>query len=219
MTDAEGIRLIVGLGNPGRDYAATRHNAGFWFVDQLAERFGGSWRTEAKFSGDLCRVSVGGQDLRLLKPTTFMNHSGRAVAAVVRYFDMAPETLLIAYDELDLPPGSGRLKRGGGHAGHNGMRDSISALGSQDFWRLRLGIGHPGRKEQVVSYVLSRPSSREREAIDRWIDEGASALEDLLCGQFQRVMNRLHRKPEPPDASAARQSEPPAPVVTGRQGF
>ncbi len=187
-----GIRLVIGLGNPGPDYALTRHNAGFWFADRLAEMHHGSFRAEAKFHGLVARITVAGVDLRLLKPSTYMNHSGRAVAAVARYFDIPPEQILIAYDELDLPPGRVKLKQGGGHAGHNGMRDSIAALGSRDFWRLRIGIGHPGEKSQVVGYVLGRPSQADATAIVDVVDEAARAMPDLLDGCFQRAMNRLH---------------------------
>jgi PTH1 family peptidyl-tRNA hydrolase len=187
-----GIRLVVGLGNPGPDYAMTRHNAGFWYVDRLAEDHRGEFRAEAKFHGVIARVTVGDRDLRLLKPATYMNHSGRAVAAVARYFDIPPEQILIAYDELDLPPGRARLKHGGGHAGHNGMRDSIAALGSRYFWRLRIGIGHPGEKARVVGYVLGRPSQADATAILDAVDDAARTLPDLLEGRFQLAMNRLH---------------------------
>lgn len=192
---AQGIRLIVGLGNPGPQYAGTRHNAGYWLVDRIAERAGVELRADAKFQGLLGRVSGEGGDLRLLKPTTFMNHSGRALAAVCRYFEIAPEAVLVAYDELDLPVGAAKLKFGGGHAGHNGMRDSIAALGSRDFWRLRLGIGHPGAKEQVVGYVLSRPSRSDLEAILEAVDEAEGCLPAFLAGEYQQVMNRLHARP------------------------
>jgi PTH1 family peptidyl-tRNA hydrolase len=190
-----GIRLVIGLGNPGPDYALTRHNAGFWLVDRLAELHHGELRAEAKFYGVMARVTVGGVDLRLLKPTTFMNHSGRSVVAVSRYFDIPPEQILIAYDELDLPPGRAKLKLGGGHAGHNGMRDSISALGSRDFWRLRIGIGHPGEKSRVVGYVLGRPSQADAAAILDVVDDAARILPDLIEGRFQLAINRLHSAP------------------------
>ena len=187
-----GIRLIVGLGNPGPDYEQTRHNAGFWLVDRLAADHQGQFRAEAKFHGALARISVDGQDLRLLKPATYMNHSGRSVVAVARYFDIPAEQILVAYDELDLPVGSVRLKHGGGHAGHNGMRDTIAALGSRGFWRLRIGIGHPGDKSRVVGYVLSRPSSADAAAILDAVDDAGRCLLDLAAGKFQLVMNRLH---------------------------
>jgi PTH1 family peptidyl-tRNA hydrolase len=194
MTEG-GIRLIVGLGNPGPEYERTRHNAGFWLLDRLAADHQGQFKAESKFHSMLARVRVGGRDLRLLKPMTYMNHSGRAVAAVVRYYDIAPEQLLVAYDELDLPAGRLKLKLGGGHAGHNGMRDTIAALGSRDFWRLRIGIDHPGSKEQVVAYVLSRPSKQDAAAILDAIDDAGRGLPELIDGKFQLAMNRLHSAP------------------------
>jgi len=188
----DGIRLIIGLGNPGPQYEHTRHNAGFWFADRVAAAAGGAFRADAKFYGLTCRVSVGTTDLRLLKPTTYMNHSGQSVAAMARYFDVPASQILIAYDELDLPAGTVRLKRGGGHAGHNGLRDSLAALGSRDVWRLRIGIDHPGDKSQVVGYVLSRPSKVEAAAIHDAVDDAERCLLDLVEGRFQLVMNRLH---------------------------
>ena len=187
-----GLRLIVGLGNPGPDYQDTRHNAGFWFVDRIAGDFHDPFRTEAKFHGQLARVTLQGRDLRLLKPMTFMNHSGRSVAAVARYFDITPEQILIAYDELDLAPGVVRLKKGGGHAGHNGMRDSIAALGEAGFWRLRIGIGHPGDKSRVLSHVLGRPSAEDRVAIEDGLRAAEQQLGLMLEGGFSQVMNALH---------------------------
>lgn len=191
MTDG-GIRLIVGLGNPGPQYELTRHNVGFWLVDGLAAREGVAFRHEAKLHGSLCRVTLAGQDLRLLKPTTFMNRSGQSVSATARYFAISPEQILVAHDELDLPPGAVRLKHGGGHAGHNGLRDSIQQLGSRDFWRLRIGIGHPGDKAQVIGYVLDRAPREQEVAIRDAIDKAEGSLEDLIEGGFQRAMNRLH---------------------------
>lgn len=191
MSD-QGIQLLVGLGNPGPQYADSRHNAGFWLADRVAERAGIEFKAEAKFHGLVGRVRADVGDLRLLKPMTFMNHSGRSVAAVCRYFDIEPEQVLVAYDELDLPVGTVKLKRGGGHAGHNGLRDTISALASRDFWRLRIGIGHPGAKEHVVGYVLSRPSRDDAQIIVDAIDRAEDCLPELLAGQYQRVMNRLH---------------------------
>jgi PTH1 family peptidyl-tRNA hydrolase len=191
MSD-QGIQLLVGLGNPGPQYAETRHNAGFWLVDRVAERAGAELRLDTKFHGFVGRLSRDGYDLRLLKPTTFMNHSGRSIAALCRYFDIDPSRVLVAYDELDLPVGTLKLKRGGGHAGHNGLRDTISALGSREFWRLRVGIGHPGAKEQVVGYVLNRPARDDAEKIIDAIERAETCLPELLEGQFQRVMNRLH---------------------------
>lgn len=187
-----GIRLMVGLGNPGPDYAATRHNVGFWFVDDLAAAHGGVFRAEGKFHGELCRLTIGGADVRLLKPATYMNRSGQSVAAVSRYFDIRPEAILIAHDELDLPVGKVRLKQGGGHAGHNGLRDTIGVLGSPDFWRLRIGIDHPGNRGQVIGYVLGRPSQEDAVSIRDALDQAAGVTGDLLTGRYQAAMNRLH---------------------------
>ncbi len=191
MSD-DGIRLIVGLGNPGSQYEATRHNAGFWFVDRVADRHGGAFRAEAKFHGLLGRVTVGGQDLRLLKPQTFMNRSGQSIAAVARYFDIPASRILVAYDELDLPVGRVRLKQGGGHAGHNGMRDTLAVLASPELWRLRVGIDHPGDKSQVVGYVLSRPTKADHAATLAALDDAVEILPELVAGKFQLAMNRLH---------------------------
>ncbi len=202
MSSDCGISLIVGLGNPGRDYEGTRHNAGFCFVDRIAAAQAGHFHLEPKFFGELCRVQVHSQDLRLLKPTTFMNHSGRSIAAVTRYFGIPPERLLVAYDELDLPPGQLRLKCGGGHAGHNGMRDTLSALGSRDFWRLRIGIGHPGQKGAVVGYVLSRPAQAEGIDIERSCEQALSVLDMIVTGHFQRAMNHLHRRTDHESSSS-----------------
>jgi peptidyl-tRNA hydrolase, PTH1 family len=190
---AAGIALIVGLGNPGPDYAATRHNVGFWLVDSLAERGGAVFKAEGRFHGELCRLTLDGCDLRLLKPATYMNHSGRSVAAVARYFEIPPERILIAHDELDLPVGTMRLKQGGGHAGHNGLRDTVACLGTRDFWRLRIGIDHPGDRSLVTPYVLGRPSREDAIRIEDALQEARGALGDLLEGRFQPAMNRLHR--------------------------
>ncbi|MBV5275631.1 MAG: aminoacyl-tRNA hydrolase [Lamprocystis purpurea] len=189
--DAVGIRLIVGLGNPGPEYAPTRHNVGFWFVDALAQSQ--AFKAEARFHGELSRLSRRGQDLRLLKPSTYMNHSGRSVAAVSRYFEIPPEQILIAHDELDLPVGTVRLKQGGGHAGHNGLRDTINLLGSRDFWRLRIGIDHPGDRSLVLGYVLGRPSRSDALRIEETLRDVEGVIDDLLDGRFQVAMNRLHR--------------------------
>lgn len=187
-----GIRLIVGLGNPGPDYAATRHNVGFWFADALAAAQGAGFRPEGKFHGECCRLVLGGLDLRLLKPATYMNRSGQAVAAVSRYFEIPPEAILVAHDELDLPVGTVRLKQGGGHAGHNGLRDTIGVLGSANFWRLRIGIDHPGDRGQVIGYVLGRPSQTDATAIRDALDPALGVVGDLLAGRYQAAMNRLH---------------------------
>jgi PTH1 family peptidyl-tRNA hydrolase len=187
------IRLIVGLGNPGSEYRGTRHNAGADFVAALARQCGASLRADAKFQGLVGRICLCGHDLRLLIPTTFMNRSGRAVAAVASFYRISPEEILVAHDELDIPPGSARFKRGGGHGGHNGLRDIVPALGNnRDFYRLRIGIGHPGHASRVTGYVLAAPSAADRERMDASIDEAIATLPLLLAGDDTRAMTRLH---------------------------
>ncbi len=188
----QSIRLVVGLGNPGPKYQDTRHNTGFWFVDLLSRRHGGRLLNESKFHGLLDRLRIGGFDVRLLQPLTFMNRSGQSVSALARYLDIAADEILVVHDELDLPPGQVRLKQGGGHAGHNGLRDIMSALGSRDFWRLRVGIDHPGDRSQVVDYVLHQPGRDEARAIEDSLEEAADVLPEILAGHFGQVMNRLH---------------------------
>lgn len=187
------IRLIVGLGNPGDEYAATRHNAGFWLLDRLAEGARTSFRREAKLQGELARLG-GGHDCWLLKPDTFMNRSGDAVGAVLRFYRIEPGQMLVVHDDLDLPAGGVRLKRGGGHGGHNGLRDLTQKLGTGDFLRLRVGIGHPGSAGEVVGYVLGRPAAGEREAIDAAIADALRELPAVLEGGAERVMNQLNRR-------------------------
>lgn len=194
------IRLIVGLGNPGAEHETDRHNAGFWFVDQVARAHGASWRHEARFHGDVARARVGADEVWLLKPTTFMNRSGQSVSSLARFYRIASDELMVAHDELDLPPGTVRLKRGGGSGGHNGLKDISSALGGPDYWRLRIGIGHPrdlypGR--EVIDFVLARPSRAEQQAID---ERSAAALDivPLLCaGHQERASQKLHTVPKP----------------------
>jgi len=186
------IQCVVGLGNPGPKYEGTRHNAGFWFVDELARTNGAVMRAENKFSGELARIATGVGECWLLKPMTYMNHSGRAVAALCNFYRIPPSQVLVAYDELDLAPGTMRLKSGGGHGGHNGMRDVCSALGTRDFQRLRIGIGHPGHKEAVVGYVLSRPGRDEHQAIQQGIDEAIRQWGLIQSGELQKAMNALH---------------------------
>jgi PTH1 family peptidyl-tRNA hydrolase len=185
------VRLIVGLGNPGDKYAATRHNAGFWFADQVARHFGGSWSAERRFSGELARVSVDGHEIRLLKPHTYMNRSGESAGACLRYFRLEPAELLVVHDELDLDPGVVRLKFAGGHGGHNGLRDMHRVVGSE-YWRLRVGIGHPGHKSQVTGYVLNRADADAESAILGAIDRAVAELGDIAGGRMQAAMNRLH---------------------------
>ena len=187
------IKLIVGLANPGNEYAATRHNAGAWFVDQLAERYHQSLKNEPKFFGYSSRITLSGQDVRLLVPTTFMNLSGKAVQAMATFYQIKPEEILVAHDELDVNPGIAKFKFGGSHGGHNGLKDIASKLGNNlNFYRLRIGIGHPGDKNKVVSYVLNKPSKSEQELIDKAIDESVRCIEILLSDGIEAAMNRLH---------------------------
>lgn len=187
------IQLIVGLGNPGTQYEQTRHNAGFWFVEAVARRHGGIFKSESKFHGEACKVLVDGNELWLLKPMTFMNKSGQAVAALARFYKIAPENILVAHDELDLPPGTVRLKQGGGHGGHNGLRDTIAQLGgSRDFQRLRIGIGHPGHSSQVTGYVLGKAPADEQRLMEEAIDDALDILPLALGGEMQKAMNQLH---------------------------
>ena len=189
-----GISLIVGLGNPGPEYAETRHNAGFRFLDAVLAGQAERLRPEGRFSGAAARLTIGGRPVWLLAPTTFMNHSGEAVSRFARFYKIPVEQVLVAYDEIDLPPGVVRLKQGGGDAGHNGVADVIAQLGSPDFWRLRLGVGHPGSAAQVVSYVLKRAPRAEQELVDGAIAAAKAHLEEIVQGQYQKVMNSLHAK-------------------------
>ncbi|RTZ78796.1 MAG: aminoacyl-tRNA hydrolase [Gammaproteobacteria bacterium] len=190
----QGIQCIVGLGNPGGKYESTRHNAGYWFVEELARRHCAQFRADSKLFGETCRISVAGEQCWLLKPTTFMNRSGQSVSAMARFYRIDPQRILIAHDELDLPAGIVRLKKGGGHGGHNGLRDTIKALGTPDFYRLRIGIDHPGHRDHVFDYVLSPPRKEEATLIMSAIERAADQLPDLLSGDFQRVMNSLHSR-------------------------
>ena len=188
------IRLIAGLGNPGSRYAKTRHNAGFWFVDELARQHAGSWRSEARFFGAQCQLSSSQGAVRLLKPETFMNASGRSVGALARYFNLEPDQILVAHDEIDLPCGVVRLKRGGGHGGHNGLRDIIAQLGDKGFARLRIGVGHPGHSDQVTDYVLRRAGSKEQELLDASVQRATEFFDDIVSGKLDAAMNALHRQ-------------------------
>ena len=188
------IRLVVGLGNPGREYVDTRHNAGFWFADQLASRLRATFAHESKFAGEVARAG----DVRIVKPSTFMNLSGRSVAALARFFDVAPVQILVVHDELDLRAGDVKMKFGGGHAGHNGLRDIQAQLASPDFWRLRIGIGHPRdsdlSQQQVVDYVLQRPDSGDRDGMDAAMGRALDAWSDIAAGEMERAMMALHTK-------------------------
>ncbi len=190
---SSGISLVVGLGNPGSQYEETRHNAGFWFVDLLAQRFGADFKSESRFHGAACRIQVDGRECWLLKPSTFMNRSGQSVSSLARYYKIPVENMLVAHDELDFPAGESRLKKGGGHAGHNGLRDIISAMGG-DFYRLRIGIDHPGDRDRVSDYVLSRPSRGDHEFICIGLEKAADTLQLIVAGEIQKAMNLLHGK-------------------------
>lgn len=187
------IKLIVGLANPGLEYAETRHNAGAWYVDKLAERFNQSLKNEPKFFGYTSRININGQDIRLLVPTTFMNLSGKAVQSMATFYQINADEILVAHDELDLNPGIAKLKLGGGHGGHNGLKDIINKLGNNaNFYRLRIGIGHPGDKSKVVGFVLNKPSKPEQELIDKIINESVQCTEILVKQGIEAAMNKLH---------------------------
>ena len=187
------IKLIVGLGNPGPDYARTRHNAGFWFVDELARRVAANFRSESRYQGELARARLEGSEVWLLKPMSFMNRSGGPVQSVTNFYKIPADSVLVAYDELDFPPGVIKLKQGGGAAGHNGIRDIAPQIGDQ-FWRLRIGIGHPGDRSQVLNYVLGRPSAEDTRLIDEAIGAGVDVLPMLISDGGQKAMNRLHTR-------------------------
>jgi PTH1 family peptidyl-tRNA hydrolase len=187
------LRIIVGLGNPGPEHQVTRHNAGFWFVDMLAQRHGGEFRDYRKYSGETARVTIGGKELILLKPTTYMNRSGLSIRQISDFYKIAPDDILVAHDELDLPVGSVRLKLGGGHGGHNGLRDTIAHIG-ESFWRLRLGIGHPGNKADVIDYVLTRAPRFEEDLILDAVNTAADSMPLLLEQGAERAMTKLHSR-------------------------
>ncbi len=185
------IQLVAGLGNPGKEYAQTRHNAGFWLVDELARRHGGSWRREPRFDAELSRVRVAGTELWLVKPQAYMNRSGGVTAAVANFYKIPAASVLVVHDELDLLPGVVRLKQGGGSGGHNGLKDLIAYLG-EGFWRLRLGIGHPGSRDLVTDFVLGRASAAEQQLLDDGTYAGADCLPRVLEQGAQQVMKSLH---------------------------
>jgi PTH1 family peptidyl-tRNA hydrolase len=191
---APALRLVVGLGNPGPEYAQTRHNAGFWLVDELARQQGGHFRSEARYHGETCRIALAGQELWLLKPMTYMNRSGQAVAALAGFYKIPLPAILVVHDDLDLPPGTVRLKRSGGHGGHNGLRDLIAHLGGNDFARLRLGIGHPGDSREVLDYVLRRAPRTEQEFVEQAIADALRELPRILAGEWERATQALHSR-------------------------
>ncbi|MCU7799009.1 MAG: aminoacyl-tRNA hydrolase [gamma proteobacterium symbiont of Lucinoma myriamae] len=192
-SDTNSIQLIAGLGNPGNEYEKTRHNAGFWFIDQLTSQYNLTLKSEAKFLGNVAKLNTPSGNVWLLKPTTFMNRSGQSIARLAQFYKIKPEQILVVHDELDLPPGTVKLKQGGGHGGHNGLRDSIAQLG-KFFYRLRLGIGHPGNKEQVVGFVLGKTPQSEKALIESSIDKSIDSIELILQGDMQKAMNQLHAK-------------------------
>jgi PTH1 family peptidyl-tRNA hydrolase len=187
-----GLRLLVGLGNPGPEHARTRHNAGFWFIDALAEQARARFGLESKLFGETAKVEIAGRPVWLLRPATFMNLSGKSVAAALRYWKIEPAECLLAHDDLDLPPGAARLKFDGGHGGQNGLRDTMQLLGHGGFHRLRLGIGHPGHKDKVTGWVLGRPGKDDEAAIRRAVDDALDVLPLAVAGDFNEAMKRLH---------------------------
>jgi PTH1 family peptidyl-tRNA hydrolase len=187
------IKLLVGLGNPGEKYTATRHNAGFWWVDKIATQTDSKLALEGKFYGIAGKLNTKAETW-LLKPTTFMNASGKSVAALANYYKISPSEILVIHDELDLPVGSVKLKMGGGHGGHNGLKDIEAALGTKDFWRLRIGIGHPGDRNEVVNFVLKAPSKDEEATIDEKLYESTKLIDLFLNGEFENAMLKLHTK-------------------------
>jgi len=186
------IRLIVGLGNPGADYVETRHNAGFWLIDLIAADHSLSFRFEKRYNAQVCKFKAEGKDIYLLKPQAFMNRSGQAVAALARYYKIKPEQILVLHDELDLPPGINRIKQAGGHGGHNGLRDIVNHLGSREFFRIRVGIGHPGDASQVINYVLHKPSVADLNAIEAANRDTLAVMPLIIEGRIDKAMQALH---------------------------
>ena len=191
------IKLIVGLGNPGEQYTQTRHNAGFWLIDEVARSLGVQLQPDKSYHGLVARTNYKGQNLWLLQPQTFMNASGKSVAALARFFKIEPQEILVAHDELDIPPEQAKLKLGGSHAGHNGLRDIHAQLGSDQYWRLKIGIGHPGHRDAVVGWVLQKPPLDARIAIDQTIARCIQALPDLLDGKMDKATAHIHTKAAP----------------------
>ncbi|MCB4811161.1 aminoacyl-tRNA hydrolase [Methylovorus menthalis] len=191
-----GIKLFVGLGNPGSEYEDTRHNAGFWWIDRVAALSGSKLANEAKFHGLAGKLKHSGTEAWLLKPTTFMNASGRSVSALAKFYKLEPHEILVIHDELDIPPGQVKMKKGGGHGGHNGLKDIAAHLGTNEFWRLRLGIGHPGERAAVAHFVLHAPAKAEMSLIETTIEDSVALLDQLLAGSFEQAMLKLHTKPK-----------------------
>ncbi len=206
------IKLFVGLGNPGTKYDDTRHNAGFWLIDQMARQLGANLQNDKSFHGLMARVTIDGQHRWLLQPQTFMNLSGKSVSALAGFFKIQPEEILVIHDELDIVPGQAKLKLGGSHAGHNGLRDIHAQLGTANYWRLRLGVGHPGVKSEVINWVLAKPSLDHRIAIDQTIDRSLKALPELFKGDMTKAMMLIHTA-EPKVAKPPKTTKP-APTPT-----
>lgn len=192
------IRLFVGLGNPGAEYEATRHNAGFWWLEALAAKLGARLAPESSYRAQAARVNLPGGPVWLLEPMQYMNRSGYSVATLARFFKIAPSEILVVHDELDLPPGQVKVKQGGSAAGHNGLKDIHAQLGTLDFWRLRIGIGHPGVKAEVVNWVLKKPALTDREAIDQAIEKSLKASDLLIEGAMDRALQMIHAQPPRP---------------------
>jgi|SRR5450830_724929 len=211
------IKLFVGLGNPGTEYEATRHNAGFWWIDELARTLKVSLTPDKAYQAKVARANVNGQTLWLLEPQTFMNLSGRSVSALARFYKIQPEEILVVHDELDVVPGEAKLKLGGSHAGHNGLRDIHAQLGSDRYWRLRLGIGHPGVKSEVVNWVLKKPAPEQREAIETCIERTLKAAPALMEGQMEKATLLIHTskppRPKPPKPAAPAQPAATTPAT------
>lgn len=207
------LRLLVGLGNPGPEYDATRHNAGFWWIDAVARELKANLVMDKSYHGLVARTTVKGQTVWLLEPQTFMNVSGKSVAALARFFKIQPNEILVAHDELDIVPGQVKLKLGGSHAGHNGLRDIHAQLGTDDYWRLRIGVGHPGVKSEVVSWVLKKPSPEHRTAIEDCIARSLKALPELLAGDMTKATMLIHTakppRPKPPRPPATPEATAP----------
>lgn len=189
------LSIIAGLGNPEDRYERTLHNAGFWFADAVARKYGGQFRYEKKFDAEICKVDIAGEDVWLVKPQSYMNHSGQPVRAVLDYYRLNPRHMLVAHDEIDLPPGTVRLKQAGGHGGHNGIRDVIAHCG-RDFMRLRIGVGHPGEKDKVTGYVLKRASADIEAAVERNVDEALAVTPTIIEDGLNAAMKQLHTKPD-----------------------
>lgn len=211
------IKLFVGLGNPGAEYEATRHNAGFWWIDALSQELKVPLSLDKNYYGQVGRTTLNGQTVWLLKPLTFMNLSGKSVAALARFFKIAPGEILVAHDELDIVPGQAKLKLGGSHAGHNGLRDIHAQLGTADYWRLRIGVGHPGVKSEVINWVLKKPSAEHRNAIEDCIARSIKAAPELLKGEMEKATMLIHTS-QPPRPKPPKPPRPASPDAESQPG-